>query len=96
MRLEATQDLSDGSLYYIVRNGIRFTGMPAFGDPDTDPDEDTWGLVHFIRHLPRITPEELQQMADMNPRSPAEIRQQEEIDRFLRGEDIQPYEGHQH
>src|SRR5688572_16973980 len=30
MRLRETQDLSDGELYYIIQNGIRFTGMPAF------------------------------------------------------------------
>lgn len=91
-----TQELSDGELYYIIQNGIRFTGMPAFGEEGTAHDEDSWGLVHFIRRLPSLTPEELQRMTEMNPKSPIEIRQQEEIDRFLRGEDVQPTESHQH
>lgn len=55
-----TQRLSDGELYYIISNGVRFTGMPAWGGEDT-PDE-MWKLVVFIRHLPRITPEELKAM----------------------------------
>jgi len=38
MQLEATQSLSDGEIFYIIHNGIRLTGMPAWG-PDP-PDED--------------------------------------------------------
>ena len=41
------------------RTGARFTGMPGFGeDPGNDRNEETWGLVHFIRHLPAITKDE--------------------------------------
>ncbi len=32
MSQAATQKLTDGELYYIIENGIRFTGMPAFGE----------------------------------------------------------------
>jgi mono/diheme cytochrome c family protein len=96
MRQAETQSLTDGELYYIIQNGIRFTGMPAFGEEGTDRDEDSWGLVHFVRRLPSLTSEELQRMSDMNPKSPDDIRQQEEIERFLRGEDVQPSETHQH
>ena len=98
MRKSETQELTDGALYYIITNGIRFTGMPAFGEKADNPqDMDSWGLVHFIRHLPRITPEELADMQSMNPRSPAEIRQEDELKRFLQGEDINPIHGtHQH
>ena len=31
MRLPATQQLTDGELFYIIQNGIRLTGMPAWG-----------------------------------------------------------------
>lgn len=36
MRLERTQSLSDGELFYIIEQGIRFTGMPgwATGTPE--------------------------------------------------------------
>lgn len=31
MRREATQSLTDGELFYVIENGIRLTGMPAWG-----------------------------------------------------------------
>ena len=59
MRLPPTQSLTDGELYYIIRNGVRMTGMPAWGNPqDGDLDHETWMLVLFIRHLPQVTSEE--------------------------------------
>ena len=51
MRRPETQSLSDGELFYIVHNGIRLTGMPAWGKDPPEKDEDSWKLVHFIRHL---------------------------------------------
>ena len=88
LRANATQNLKDGELYWIIHNGIRFTGMPAFGeDKPGAQDEDSWKLVHFIRHLPRITEQELQAMKQFNPRSRAEIEEEEQIRRFLSGED---------
>jgi len=93
MRLAETQNLTDGEIYYIIHNGIRFTGMPAFGEDKGDlPDKDSWELVHFIRHLPKITEDEILAMKKMNPRSPTELAEEEQIRRFLAGEDIPPEE----
>jgi mono/diheme cytochrome c family protein len=51
----ATRELSDGELYYIIENGVRFTGMPGFREePASNDNTETWDLVHFIRHLPNI------------------------------------------
>lgn len=85
MRLAATQDLEDHALFYIIENGIRLTGMPAFGNGTRESEDGSWALVYFIRHLPQITPEEIAQMEAMNPKSPAEIRQQIEAEEFLEG-----------
>jgi mono/diheme cytochrome c family protein len=85
MRLPETQALSDGELFYIIDNGVRFTGMPAFGTGTAAGAESTWRLVHFVRHLPRLTADELQKMESMNPRSPEEIRQEIEEQQFLQG-----------
>lgn len=63
MRAAATQGLSDGELFYIITNGVRFTGMPAWGEHHSP--EETWNLVLFIRHLPAVTPDELKQMQQM-------------------------------
>ena len=85
MRRAPTQDLSDGSLFYIIENGIRLTGMPAWGDGTAGSAEGSWHLVHFIRRLPTLTPEDLATMGELNPRSPGEIRAEEEMKRFLDG-----------
>lgn len=87
MRLLETQRLSDGELFYIIQNGVRFTGMPAWGTGSRDHEEASWHLVYFIRHLPQMTPEEIEEMRQMNPKSPDEIREEEETERFLRGEE---------
>ena len=87
LRQEATRSLTDGELFYIIENGVRLTGMPAFGTGTAEGAEETWHLVHFIRALPRLTPEQLEQMEAMNPRPPAAIRQQIEEERFLQGGD---------
>lgn len=85
MRGPATQSLTDGELFYIIHNGIRFTGMPAWGDNGADGDEDSWKLVHFIRHLPRMTEQELEDMKELNPLSRQEFKEQEEMQKFLEG-----------
>jgi mono/diheme cytochrome c family protein len=90
MRLAATQNLEDHELFYIIENGIRLTGMPAWGTGTKAGEQETWRLVHFIRHLPRITPEEIEQMEGLNPKSPEEIRQEIEEERLLEGASEKP------
>jgi mono/diheme cytochrome c family protein len=90
MRQAATQALSDGELFYIIENGVRLTGMPAWGTGTPENAEETWHLVHFIRELPQLTPERIAQMEALNPRPPAEIRQRIEEERFLKGDDTPP------
>jgi mono/diheme cytochrome c family protein len=85
MRLARTQNLSDGDLFWIIENGIRFTGMPAWGTGTKDSETASWHLVHFIRHLPKLTPQELEEMKTLNPKSPAEIRQEIAEEEFLKG-----------
>ncbi|HEY3043657.1 MAG TPA: c-type cytochrome [Vicinamibacterales bacterium] len=89
MRLEETQELTDGELYWIIENGIRLTGMPSWG-PGGGGDLDTWKLVHFIRRLKELTAEQLDEMKALNPRSPEEIREELEDQRFLAGEPVEP------
>lgn len=96
----ATQQLTDGELYYIIENGIRFTGMPAFGEePGNEQATESWELVHFIRHLPSITDDEIVEMKKMNPKSPAELEKEERIRKFLQGDDspaAEPSHEHHH
>jgi mono/diheme cytochrome c family protein len=98
MAESGTQQLSDGELYYIIENGVRFTGMPAFGEEaGNDQNKESWELVHFIRHLPTITDEELAAMKKMNPKSPMELEREDRMKKFLQGDDIQtPENSHEH
>ena len=96
MRLPATQKLSDGELFYIIENGVRLTGMPAWGTGTKQGEAASWRLVLFIRHLPAITPEEVAQMGQLNPRSPEEIRQEIEEERFLQGDQPASTPSHSH
>jgi mono/diheme cytochrome c family protein len=83
MRLAATQQMTDGELFYVIEHGIRFTGMPAWSTGTAAGEESTWHLVHFLRHLPQLTMSELEAMKERNPRSPQEIRLEIEEERFL-------------
>lgn len=84
LRAASTQNLTDGELFFYIQNGVPLTGMPAFGSPGDDGTE-SWKLVRFIRHLPKITPSEVQQMNGMNPRSPDEVQEEKEEQDFLNG-----------
>jgi len=45
------QQYSDRELFWIVKNGIRLSGMPAFAKVESD--EHIWNLVHYVRTLAR-------------------------------------------
>jgi mono/diheme cytochrome c family protein len=62
LRAEPTRSLTDGEIMNIIRNGIRFTGMPGFGGSD----EDNWKLTLFIRHLPKLSDRERTFMNEIN------------------------------
>lgn len=85
MRLPATQNLSDGELCYIIVNGVRLTGMPAWGAAGTGEADDNWYLVSFIRHLPRITSDELDEMRGLNPKTEADRAEEQQEEEFLKG-----------
>jgi mono/diheme cytochrome c family protein len=96
MRLPATQNLTDGELFYIIHNGIRLTGMPAWGSSDPHADEDSWKLVYLIRHLPALTPAEIAEMESLNPKSPLELEEEREDQQFLNESgDEPPTTGHE-
>lgn len=49
-------DMSDAELYWIIKNGIKMTGMPAFGKTHTE--DELWAIVAFVRLLPEMSPEQ--------------------------------------
>jgi len=87
MRAARTQALTDGELFSVIEHGIRLTGMPAWGTGTPEGELGSWALVHVIRRLPSLSPEDLARMEAMNPKSPDQFREEEEVRRFLAGED---------
>jgi mono/diheme cytochrome c family protein len=101
MRRPETQQRADGELFYIVQNGVRLTAMPAWGNSAGNSAHDeleSWKLVRFIRHLPKLTFEEKKEMEKLNPKGPDDRKEEEEEEKFLKGEDIneQQTEHHHH
>jgi len=97
LRREQTQKLTDGEIFWIIENGVRFTGMPAFGGAHGS-EEDSWKLVRFIRHLPQLTAEERMEMEQNNPKSPGDREEEQEENEFLGGNPMQqkPEGAHHH
>src|SRR5258708_2860505 len=89
LRLPETQNLADGELFWIIENGVRFTGMPAFanegGHGGHGSAQDSWKLVHFIRHLPHLTAAERVEMERYNPKGPDDRAEEQEENDFLNG-----------
>ena len=96
MRQSGTQNLSDGELFYIIQNGIRLTGMPAWGTGASHDEQDSWKLVRFIRHLPGLTAEEEQEMESLNPKTPDELKEEQEEREFLNGGRPNERQQHEH
>lgn len=83
LRLDESQKLSDGELFWIIENGVRFTGMPAFSSRGAE--NDSWKLVDFIRHLPKLTTDEKMEMERYNPKGPDDRKEEQDEDDFLNG-----------
>jgi predicted CXXCH cytochrome family protein len=55
--------LSDGEIFYHIRNGIRNTAMPAWNMPD----RQLWQLVAYVRHLPVVNSLDAQKVSERIP-----------------------------
>ena len=86
LRMPDTQNLTDGELFWIIENGVRFTGMPAFGNGGGHEGMlDSWKLVHFIRHLPHLSAAERLEMERYNPKGPDDRGEEQQENDFLSG-----------
>jgi mono/diheme cytochrome c family protein len=59
---EAVSDQSDAEIFWIVKNGIKMTGMPAFGESHND--QEIWQIISFVHLLPKMTAEQYQGYKD--------------------------------
>jgi mono/diheme cytochrome c family protein len=84
LRLPETQNLSDGEMFWIIENGVRLTGMPAFANGGEHGGmQDSWKLVHFIRHLPHLSAAERIEMERYNPKGPDDRAEEQRENDFL-------------
>ena len=65
MDAQAVQHQSDAELFWVIKNGIRMTGMPAFGGNHND--EEIRHIVAFVRHTPQLTDAERQALKSGAP-----------------------------
>ncbi len=61
-----------GELFWVVKNGVKMTAMPAFGHHMSD--SDIWGVVGFIRRLPGMSAEEYKRLSDEADQAAAQPR----------------------
>src|SRR5215470_9081950 len=54
--VHAVSHWSSAELFWIVKNGLKMTGMPAFGA--THSDDRLWSIIAFVQQLPKLTPED--------------------------------------
>ena len=97
LRAAQTQNRSDGEIFWIIENGVRMTGMPAFGGSGEHGNtEDSWKLVHFIRHLPALSSEERIEMEKFNPKGPEDLEEEQRERDFLSGAPEKPSAQQEH
>ena len=64
---KVVKDMPDQELFWVIKNGIKMTGMPAWGP--THSDDKIWAMVAFVKTLPNMTPAQykaLQAQPDMD------------------------------
>jgi len=60
--VDASEEMSAEELFWVTKNGIKMTAMPAISEDHND--EDIWSIVAFLKRLPDITPEEYEAMIE--------------------------------
>jgi cytochrome c553 len=59
-------------LFYIVKHGVKFTGMPAW--PSQQRDDEVWAMVAFLLMLPDLSAEAYRHLVyGENPRTSADV-----------------------
>lgn len=69
-------DLTPAEQFWIVKHGVKMTGMPAWGV--THDDELLWDVVAFVRKLPELTPEQYETLVK-NALKHEELMQEMEV-----------------
>jgi mono/diheme cytochrome c family protein len=71
--LRRVTDLGPAEAFWVVKHGIKMTGMPAWGV--THDDEMLWDVVAFLQKLPELTPEQYRALVESAPRHDEMMRE---------------------
>ena len=63
--LRRKSDLTPAEQFWIIKHGVKMTGMPAWGI--THDDELLWDVVAFLRKLPELTAEQYRALVKSAP-----------------------------
>lgn len=66
---QAAREWTAAEIYWVTRNGLKMTGMPAWGM--RFGDDDLWAVVAFVRHMPALTVEGYRTLAAQAGAPPA-------------------------
>ena len=72
--LRRESPLTPAEQFWIVKHGVKMTGMPAWGV--THDDEHLWDVVAFLRKLPGLTADQYQTLVKSAPKSHDEMMQE--------------------
>jgi len=67
---EVAAHMTPAEFFWITQNGIKMTGMPAFGP--THSDEELWGIVAIMQKLPELSAEDYKAMKEDSEKIPQE------------------------
>ena len=73
--LRRKTDLTPAEQFWIVKHGVKMTGMPAWGV--THDDELLWDVVAFVRKLPELTPDQYESLVKNAPKHEELMREME-------------------
>lgn len=70
----------DEELFYVIKHGVKFTGMPAW--PAAERDDEVWAMVAFLRRLPKLNEEEYRKLANGEPKQASAMEILESADQL--------------
>ena len=62
------RELDDAELFYVVKHGVKFTGMPAW--PSQARDDEVWSVVAFLRRMPEMADAEYRRLTQVEGDAP--------------------------
>jgi mono/diheme cytochrome c family protein len=73
--LRRKTDFTPAEEFWIVKHGVKMTGMPAWGV--THDDDLLWDVVAFVRKLPELTPEQYESLVKNAPKHEEQMQEME-------------------